>query len=104
MNRPRDIHAFQIAWRGIAITVTCETNALGLADAGVGTSAHLTITAECRRPLPFTETGYRSLFVDPADIDASGDPAAYVAAWLDIAAESPQWRARQPVTRQLSLF
>jgi hypothetical protein len=104
MNRPRDIQAFPIAWQGIAITVTCERNALALADAGVATSAHLAITAANRRPLPFTETGYRSVFVDPADIDAAGGPVAYVTAWLDLAAQSPQWRTRAMAAEQLSLF
>lgn len=104
MNRPRDIQAFQIAWQGIAITVTCERNALGLTNAGVVTSAHLTITAKDRSPLPFTETGFRSLFVDPADIDARGCPAAYVAAWLEQAAQLPHWRARAVVAEQFQLF
>ncbi len=103
-GRVRDIQSVQIAWRGIAITVTCEKNALGLADAGVATSAHLAITAEHRRPLPFTETGYRSLFVDPAEIDAEGGPGAYVTAWLDLAAQSPEWRSRAIAVEQLSLF
>jgi hypothetical protein len=75
-----------------------------LADAGVGTSAHPTITAECRRPLPFTETGYRSVFADPADIDAGGGAVAYVTAWLHVAAPSPQWRMRAVAAEQLSLF
>ena len=104
MNRPRDIQSVQIAWRGIAITVTYEKNALGLADAGLATSAHLTITAANRLPLPFTETGYRSLFVDPADLDAQGGPVAYVTAWLDLAAQSPEWRTSAAAAEQLSLF
>jgi hypothetical protein len=104
MSRPREIQSFEIAWQGIAIAVTYERNAKGLADSEVATSAHLAITAEMRRPLPFTESGYLSRFVDPADIDAEGGPAAYVLTWLEHAARSPQWRNRRVAGEQLALF
>ena len=69
----------QITWQGIAITVTCGRNALGLADVRVATSGHLSITAEgAAIPCP---SRYLSLSLDSADIDAVGAPAAYVLAW-----------------------
>ena len=93
-----------IMWQGIAITVTYIPDWLGLAGCGVATSAHLTVTVAGRSPLPFTETGYRSHFADPDDIEAAGGPAAYVLAWLDNAAASPQWKGRQAAAVQLDLF
>jgi hypothetical protein len=103
-GQSREIRFSQILWQGIAIALTYELNSLGLADCGVGTSAHLAITAANRHPLPFTETGYRSLFVDPADIHTRGGPAAFVLGWLDEAAQSAHWRSRTAAQAQLSLF
>jgi hypothetical protein len=93
-----------IVWQGIAITITYDPNWLNLAQCGVATCAHLTVTAAGRIPLPFTDTGYRSHFIDPAEIEAAGGPADYVRAWLDHAAAAPEWQARQAEARQLTLF
>ena len=66
--------------------------------------AHLTVRAADRSPLPFTDTGFQSHFLAPAEVEAAGGPAAYVLAWLDEAAQSTQWGARELVSCQLSLF
>jgi hypothetical protein len=68
--------------------------------------AHLEIeTVEpANAPLPMTETGYRSHFCAPADIDTEGGPVAFVRAWLECEARSPEWKAAQEERRQLTLF
>jgi hypothetical protein len=68
--------------------------------------AHLEIESvdPAKAPLPMTETGYRSWFGAPADVDAEGGPVAFVRAWLDHDARSPAWRASQAERRQLTLF
>jgi hypothetical protein len=57
-----------------------------------------------RLTLPMTETGYRSHFCAPADINAEGGPAEFVLAWLECEAKSPAWLAAQEARRQLPLF
>jgi hypothetical protein len=65
-----------------------------------GALGHLELRAGA--PLPVTETGYRSQFLDnpPEDFD----PAAYVTAWLDREARSPAWQVQREAARQGSLF
>jgi hypothetical protein len=68
--------------------------------------AHLEIESidPAKAPLPMTETGYRSWFGAPADVDAEGGPVAFVCAWLDHEARSPAWQEAQTERRQLTLF
>jgi hypothetical protein len=54
--------------------------------------------------LPFTQTGYRSHFLHPDEVEAEGGPAAYVTAWLNAAAKERDWKAVQAATQQLDLF
>ena len=104
MSEPSStMQTVNITWRGTAILITYEANWLNL-HGMVGTCAHLAINAEGRRRLPFTETGYRSCFLTPTEVDAVGGPVAYVLAWLDAAAESPQWKVSQMAGQQLTLF
>lgn len=69
-------------------------------------TSHLEI--ECIVPergrLPITETGYRSHFVHPGDVEFAGSPAAYVEAWLEQAAKSDAWKAHELSQLQMSLF
>lgn len=55
-------------------------------------------------PLPVTETGYRSHFTSPEEVEDAGGPVAFVQAILDEAARSPAWIEREAAARQLSLF
>ena len=56
------------------------------------------------RPLPITETGYRSHFPHPADVEHLGGPVAYVEAWLDAMAQSKAWRRIDKGGLQLQLL
>ena len=51
-----------------------------------------------------TETGYRSHFIGATVIDEEGGPLAFARAWLDQAADTPEWKAREAAARQFSLF
>ncbi len=102
--RQRDILTFHVTWQDIAITVTCEAK---LARPGRISRRNVLPPDHCDRPehcLPFTKTGYRSHFADPAHIEAAGGAAAYVIAWLNHAAESTEGQARNGAARQLALF
>ena len=99
---PRTIEEHKAMWRGIDLIVTFERNWLSSVRP---ITAHLTITtAPERQPLPITETGYRSHFLPAHAVDDEGGPVAFVLAWLDHEAASPEWKAAELSARQLSLF
>lgn len=82
-----------IDWRGIEITIGFDAEyfpSLGM--------AHMEIRSP--RPLPITETGYKSIFVPKADIADIKIAAALIRHKLDITADRMGW---QPEI-QLSLF
>lgn len=81
-----------ITWRGIALTITFTPDWLSVAD-------HLEIETEGRVPLPVTETGYRSHFIQTGSIAAYGGPVAFVTDWLDSESKRLGWSGAQ-----LSLF
>jgi hypothetical protein len=91
-----------LQWEGITIEVRYDPDWLSLSRP----LAHLEIEAldPVKSPLPMTETGYRSHFCAPADIDAEGGPVDFVRAWLDHDARLPEWKAGQEKRRQLTLF
>lgn len=68
--------------------------------------AHLEVrsTTPKKAPLPITETGYRSHFCNPDDVEELGGVVAYVMAWLLAEADTPEWKAANAAGRQLSLF
>jgi hypothetical protein len=80
MTRIRDVQPCHVTWRGIALAVTYERDWLVMDELRYQ-AAHLTIRAADRSPLPFTETGFQSRFLAPAEVEAAGGPAAYVLAW-----------------------
>lgn len=92
MGEPTREH-HQITWRGIVLAVTFTPERFGLVE-------HLEITAADRRPLPITETGYRSQFMACGTVAEHGGAVAYVTAWLDHEAARTGWTGAQ----QLSLF
>ncbi len=56
-------------------------------------------------PLPITETGYLSHYHQPGHIEAQGgDVIAFVTAWLDKEASTPQWQKYSEAIRQYDLF
>lgn len=87
----------KLVWRGKQIEVAYNPRSF----AG---SAHLQIRAKDSRPLPITETGYRSHFIDPQDVEHLGGPVAYVEAWLNAMAETKAWKRAERDGIQLALF
>ena len=96
---------FQIHWQDLDIEVLYCPNWFAAFEEVYGHPlARLEIRQPERKPLPFTETGYRSHFTTPEDIEAAGGPVEYVRAWLDTVAQSPEWKARQEAARQYALL
>lgn len=89
-------------WQGVALLVRWCPQWLG--ENAEHQIAHLEIIAKNKSPLPITETGYKSHFIDRDAVESLGGPVAYALAWLDGAAQSPDWKAKQEALRQLSLF
>ncbi|MBS0473081.1 MAG: hypothetical protein JSR60_18570 [Proteobacteria bacterium] len=101
MSKKRNIKVETLLWEGISIEVSYEPFYLGM-----DFIAHLQLHAVSPEavPLPMTETGYRSHFIDRSYIEAEGGPLAYALAWLEAEAAKPEWRARNEKARQLNLF
>jgi hypothetical protein len=97
-----DYTDFHIDWEGITLLVKWCPSWLG--ERSSHQIAHLEIYSADRQPLPITETGYRSHFIDKEAVEALGGPVAFTRAWLDEEAASPAWRKRVSTSRQLSLF
>jgi len=93
----------QLVWNGLTLEVSYDPKWMSV---GRSITAHLEVRslAPEAEPLPITETGYRSYFCTPEEIDAQGGATAYVTAWLDHEARSPKWKAADLARRQLSLF
>jgi hypothetical protein len=68
--------------------------------------AHLEVESvkPARAPLPITETGYRSHFINRSNVDHMGGPEAYVEAWIDEMSHTHAWRETAAASRQLALF
>jgi hypothetical protein len=98
-----DYQTYQTSWQGIPLSVSyCPSWSPALARFYGYDLAHLTVEAPC--PLPITDTGYRSHFIQADLIEAEGGPVAFVLAWLDHDASLPAWQAKREQARQLSLF
>jgi len=98
----RHIFTSRIDWNDLTLEIAWEPAWLSRAVLGDAPVGHLQVTsiAPARAPLPVSETGYRSLFIDPARVIAEGGPLNFVRAWLDHEAATPSWRAQVDAARQ----
>lgn len=91
-----------LIWRGIKIMIHYKSNYF---DSTNGFSiAHFDITTENRVPLPFTESGYRSHFLDASELEKYDTPVDFVKTWLAETAKSEEWKKQERKRNQLSLF
>lgn len=60
---------------------------------------HIELRTENKVPLPVTETGYRSHFMNKGAVGHHGGAVAFVTSWLDHKAKRTGWS-----NAQLSLF
>jgi len=87
----------KIEWRGISIDIRHITKRFAGYD-------HIEVESAERVPLPITETGYRSLFIDPESVAHADGAKEFVLSWLDCEATSAAWKRYLTEDRQLSLF
>lgn len=57
-----------------------------------------------RAPLPITQTGYSSSFIDWRQLKEAGGPVAFIEGWLARETQSKGWRRRDLAQRQGDLF
>ena len=81
-----------ITWRGVEIEITYTPEKFGMVD-------HIELRTENKAPLPVTETGYRSHFMNKGAVAHHSGAVAFVTAWLDHEAKRSSWN-----NAQLSLF
>ena len=86
-----------LVWEGIAMTVTHTPRMFADID-------HIEIRVADRQPLPITQTGYRSHWVRPDQLEAYGSASAFIRAWLDTEAQSKAWQDHLARSRQLTLL
>ncbi len=93
----QDAETYKFDWQGRRIEIVYQPRSFAGA-------AHLQIRAKHARPLPITETGYRSHFPHPADVEHLGRPVASVEAWLESSAQTKAWKRTAQGGYQMSLF
>jgi len=98
---------FEFEWCGISIEIYyVQSFSKAYYDALGYPLSHLSIESVSpkRVPLPITETGYLSDFIQGSELRDYDNPCDYVKAWLDHAVESPEWIQQQASQNQMSLF
>lgn len=96
-RKPTD-HRFQ--WRDIKLRVRHTPDYIN-----PGWSVlEIHVVAPKGAPIPITDTGYRSQFLDEAELKAAGGPVAYVRAWLDAEAKTKRWHKAEFNWRQGDFF
>lgn len=96
MTKFRTITSGVVEWRGLLVAVRFERQRW---------VDHLIIESiePARAPLPMTETGFRSSFMNRSII-GEGSPEDFVLAWLDDAATDRRWPEREAAIRQYAMF
>lgn len=101
----KDIQIFKIVWRGIPITIKFNPNwSKAYKDIQGFAMTHTEIIQDDRKPLPITNTGYTSRFMDERDFEDYPDITAYILEWLNHEAQSKSWKAYVIDQNQLKLF
>ena len=96
-----------LLWEGVTILVSYEPDWMGLAAKGIGWPySHLEIQVVEPKgaPLPLTDTGYLSQFLEVGEAEDAGGPAALVRAQLEEFSYTKSWRVRQARWEQRDLF
>lgn len=92
------ITEIEMIWEGRAIRLSYLARRWSTID-------HVEIQAVDGKPLPITETGFRSYFFGPVEPALNPDEVVQmITTWLDCEAATPSWQAYIENSKQLSLF
>ena len=98
-----NIQIIKKSWNGINIEVHYDPIYFKLGNDY--TLSHIDVYSENNRPLPITETGYRSHFFEAREIEAYVDIWAYVLARIEHEANANSaWKTIEQNSKQLTLF
>ena len=79
------VQTIRFAWYGFPVSVDyCPDYCAAYKDVQGQALYHIEIRGDKGRPLPLSETGYRSAFVASSVIEAWGGVEACVRGWLDL--------------------
>jgi hypothetical protein len=94
---------FQLVWEGIAVCISHTKNWLQ------DEFDHIEVTAD--QPIPITETGYKSHFIQQTELALFEGPEDFVRKWIEAEAIKPDWirhvaemKRIEEDSRQLTLF
>ena len=88
-------NSYKIVWEGIHITIFHKPDYVFVYD-------HIEVMAET--PIPITETGYRSIFIQAEEIKDYGGIVELITFLLDTEAQSSNWKEYINMNRQGCLF
>lgn len=98
-TRPRK-SVEKFTWCGIEMSATHSPNYISAGWSHI----ELRVLKPKRRPVPITETGYLSHFLDEADLKAAGGAVAFFRLWLDREVNSKAYHKALARWQQLDLF
>jgi hypothetical protein len=104
---PREISTETFTWNGITVLVSFEPDWLGLSAAGFEdpcSHLELQVLEPQGAPLPVTDTGYWSEFLDFGEAEEAGGAKSIAVSLLDEFAETQTWRVRWAKWEQRDLF
>lgn len=90
----------RFTWRDVTCTVTSTPNYIN----DGWTHLELRVLTPRGAPLPITETGYLSHFIDAGELAAAGGAVALFTAWLEREARTKRWQRAEQRWRQGDLF
>ena len=91
---------YRIVWRDTQIVIRHELDYLWKGTSHI----EVHVVRPKRAPIPITETGYRSHFIDTLALINEGGPVTFVTAWLNREVTSKVWQQRDFKLRQGDLF
>ena len=94
-----DYEIYNITWQGIDIEIHYCPSWSSYAE-----TAHFKIRRQGDGPLPISDTGYRSHFINRDQLKSYNDPCQFMMAWLDHEAQSKSWQSYLADYNQLKLF
>jgi hypothetical protein len=100
-SKPRSRNSVEkFTWCGIEMSATHSPNYISTGWSHI----ELRVLKPKGRPVPITDTGYLSHFLDEGDLKAAGGAVAFFRAWLDREAESKAYCKALARWQQLDLF
>lgn len=99
-RRKSAITKSRFAWRNTTLGVTCTPDYIN----NGWTHLELRVLTPKGAPLPITDTGYLSHFIDAHELMATGGAIAFFSAWLEREAKTKRWQKADFRWRQGDLF